>query len=709
MRWLYKIPLLRLLVPFCLGIMYSFYYPVKVNFGIFIIIPLFLIIHLFHIRKQSFRQSYLYRWIIGVSYFLLFLGLGFVIANIKVEKHHPHHFSNYNNVNIEGYIGQVISEPQIKQRSVKTIVRIIEIKLNGQWIPTTGKCLIYLQRDSSINIEYNNRFSFIHPLKKVKSPTNFGEFNYKRYLAHHYIEHQIYLKKSDFTIIPYNSSFNLKRLSIELRNSLLKNYEEYKLRDEELAIVSALTLGKKTLLNHDLKQAYSSAGAMHILAVSGLHVGIILLILQFSLSWLKRFNHGEFILNLLLILCIWLYAFISGLSPSVLRAATMFSFLILGKLIHKKSNVYNTLALSAFTILFFDPYMLLEVGFQLSYLAVIGIIYLYPYLYNLFQFKYLLLDKAWSITCVSISAQIATAPLGLLYFHQFPSYFLLSNLIVIPAAFIIIFIAIAFQISSPVPFISSALSSVLQYGVGLLNRIVHFIHQIPNALITGLDITIIETWLVYLIIVSLVLWLTQYKNKFAFYTLIFISILTASQTHEKWSQLHQKQITFYSTGNEFSVEYTKGSHNLFVASKLLTQNRERMQFHVFHHWWKNGIGTHESQISNTCNNTYCFGNTRILIINNDQLFTPQQIEAFQPHIIYMNCNKSLNFENISKYISTPVFILGAKTNIKTFKKFSSFCKTYNLKLFSIKNNGSISVELDQNLIPKLFIPKNFTK
>jgi competence protein ComEC len=637
----------------------------------------------------------------------LFLGLGYVIANIKIEQYNPFHFTNHSSGLIEGYIGEVISEPEIKQKSIKTIVNIIEIKKDGKWIPSMGKCLIYFQRDSSLNLQYHDQITFIHSPQIVKQPANFGEFNYKRYLAHHYIYHQVYLKTDHYTILPHIPSFSLKKHSIQLRKYLLQQYVTFDLKNEELAIVSALTLGKKNLLNSDLKQAYSSAGAMHILAVSGLHVGIILLILQFSLSWLKRIKHGHILLNLLLIIFIWVYAFISGLSPSVLRAATMFSFLIMGKVFHKKSNIYNTLALSAFVILFFDPYMLLEVGFQLSYLAVIGIIYLYPYLYKIFHFKYLIIDKAWSITCVSVSAQIATAPLGLLYFHQFPSYFLLSNLIVIPAAFIIIFIAIGFQIATPMPLLASFLSGVLHFSIKFLNKIVHWVQQIPNALITGLDITIIETWLIYLIIGSSILWLTQYKNKFALYTLLFTLLLIASQTQEKWSQLHQKQITFYNTGSQFSMEYTYGKMNLFIAPSELTQNKEKMQFHIFHHWWERGISMQKTQISNPDTNAICLGNTRILFIDNDHLFSPQQIEVFQPHIVYVNTSKKLNLKQVRKWKQSPVFILGIKTYSKTYDKLTSFCNVHHLKFYSIKKNGALKVELNKQLLPQLYTSKNF--
>ncbi|UTW65201.1 ComEC/Rec2 family competence protein [bacterium SCSIO 12643] len=706
MSWLNKVPLIRLLIPFCIGIIVSFYYPNQVFPFLYTIVGLwgFQIVYLYFSKLGTQYKS---RWHFGIFCISLFFGIGYFLANSKIEKFNSDHFSHQPSAQIQSYIGRVISEPEIKGKSIKTTLEIIQIKDDYNWIPASGKCLVYIQKDSSVHISFGDVLSFKSHPQEIDPPQNFNEFDYKRYLAHHYIYHRIYLQSDQFTTSP-NNDFSIRDLSILIRNQLLQNYIDFGLQNDELALISALTLGKKDTLSTDIKQAYSSAGAMHILAVSGLHVGIILMIIQFCFSWLKKLQHGSHILSMLLILSVWGYTFISGLSPSVLRAATMFSFLILARLLDKKSNVYNTLALSAFAILCIRPYMLLEVGFQLSYLAVIGILYLYPFLYQLLTFRYTLLDKAWSITCVSICAQIATAPLGILYFHQFPSYFLLSNLVIIPAGFLLISIAICFQLFHGIPFISSVLSEILYHSISILNQFVAFIHDLPKALIQGLDISVLETWIIYLLTISVIIWFTQFKPKFVIYTLIFLCCITITQTIEKWEQLHQNEITFYHTGKQFSMEFNSGYQNTFYGSRRLTKNTEQMQFFVFHHWWSKGLNIFNSNIKTHQSPVYEFGNTRILYIDKNQLYSPQQIKAFQPHLIYVNTNKEVEFPTTGLE-TTPSIIAGPFVKKYTRIQLQKVCKKNKWKLFSLSDVGAIKIKLNEQQEPELFTTKNLAK
>jgi len=707
MSWLHKVPLIRLLVPFCLGIVLSFYYPNEVYPFIYALCAVWGLQILYQ-RISKIGSDYRYRWLFGIFCTTLFLLMGYVLANSKIEKFNPDHFSHQSSQQIEFYVGKVISEPEIKENTIKTTLEIIQVKNHQNWKTSSGKCLAYFKKDSTVNISFGDLLYFKTPPQTIDPPQNFNEFDYKKYLTHHYIYHRIYLRSNQFTILDSNNDFSIQGLAIHIRNQLLQNYIDYNIHNDELAFISALTLGKKDALSSDIKQNYSSAGAMHILAVSGLHVGIILMVIQFCFSWLKRLTHGPFIVSIILIISVWSYTFISGLSPSVLRAATMFSFLILSQILDKKSNVYNTLALSAFAILCVSPYMLLEVGFQLSYLAVTGILYLYPFLYRLLIFKSTLLDKAWSITCVSICAQIATAPLGILYFHQFPTYFLLSNLIIIPAGFLLMSIAICFQFFNGFPFIASFLSKILYHSISLLNRFVAFIHDIPYALMQGLDISVFETWLVYLMTLSLIIWLTRSKPKFAIYALILLSGLTITQTIEKWEQIHQDEITFYQTGKRFSIEFNSGYLNTFYGSQSLIKNEEQMQFFIFHHWWAKGLDRSYTEIRPHHTPIYQFENTRILCIDDHYLFSPQQVKAFQPHLVYINTKNQIELPSTATK-SIQAIIVSPTTKKHIVSELKEKCKVNHWKFFYLNETGSLKIKLNHKHKPELFASKNLIK
>src|SRR5690606_20870391 len=255
--------------------------------------------------------------------------------------------------------------------------------------------------------------SFEPILKDVPPPKNPNEFDFKRYLSYHLIHQQAYLKSTNWKLIQKAENSSLIATAHQIRKNLIDKLNELGVKDEQLAVASALILGYKNDIDAQLQSAYSSAGAMHVLAVSGLHVGVIFILLNFIFGFLDKWKWGVYFKGVLIIICLWIYALITGLSPSVMRGATMFSFLVAAKTTKSNHVFFNTMAASALFLLIINPYLLMEVGFQLSYLAVIGIVVIHPYIYHLLYVKHWFLDKIWNITAVSIAAQIATFPLGL--------------------------------------------------------------------------------------------------------------------------------------------------------------------------------------------------------------------------------------------------------------------------------------------------------
>ncbi len=710
MIWLNYIPLLRLILPFSSGIIWAFYFPQKTNLWVIVLLFLTVLSLLALIEFKQLHANIFNRWVFGLFAFILLFFLGNSFANSTNERFNPNHFSHFlhNGNKVGAYIGTISSELELKPNSVKAILEIKSLKIDSNWVSCTGKCLIYFKKDPDLKLQYGDEIVFTRQPSEINSPTNFDAFNYKKYLSHHYIYAQVYLTISDYKRIGQNPPNILKKTAIKWRNRLLSNYEKFGISGAELAILSALTLGKKESLTPDLKTSYSSAGAMHVLAVSGLHVGIIFLVMKFLLSWLDKYKIGSIIKAILLLVSVWIYAIITGFSPSVIRAATMFSFMILAITIQKNSNIYNTLGLSAFAILLVKPFMLLEVGFQLSYLAVIGIIYIHPFLYNLFNFKYWIVNQAWNITCVSIAAQLTTAPLGILYFHQFPTYFLISNLLIIPAAFLIMGISILFQSLYFIPYMGEVISWVLKNIVWVLNSFVIKIEHLPISLIKGLDISTFETWILYVIIASILIWLTTSTRVFSRISLFGILLLSCTQTIEKWNQLNQKEITFYTIGNHFAVEFKNGNQSFFWADSNLLSNKEKMQFHVYHHWWKRGISSGLN--INQKAQPLILGNTKILPFDPKRNYTAKQIHLFQPDILYFNTFKNPDLESMKGIENQPIIISGKKNSKLVTNHLEEFCKTHHWQFYNMKSEGGIKIKLNEDYKPeKIYTVKTSLK
>ncbi len=434
-------------------------------------------------------------------------------------------------------------------------------------------------------LEYGDVLLVEGNFNSIKTNGNPEEFNYKDYLFKNHIYHQVYLKQQQWFKIGNraNPIFKTTYRTREFYSNLIDNSFLY---PKNKAVLKALLLGQKEDLDRDTLRTYSSAGAMHVLAVSGLHVGIIMLMLMFIFKPIKRLKYGKSIYVLLIVFCLWFYAFLTGLSPSVLRSALMFSFVVIGAEIERETSIYQSILVSAFVLMVIDPLVIFKVGFQLSYLAVLGIVYLQPKIYNLIYIKFKFLDYLWKITSVSIAAQIATFPLGLFYFHQFPNYFFISNLIVIPLAGGILGLGLAYMVLFNIPFINHLILLFLDYLLSFLNFCVEKVEQLPYSILWGISITWYETFFIYVILFFLIFGFTLHKAKLFLISLGLTASLIGVFMFNNYLINQQNQFIVYNVDKEVAFDVFYGKNNYFFASDSLYKNDEKMLFNIKHNWFK---------------------------------------------------------------------------------------------------------------------------
>ena len=284
-----------------------------------------------------------------------------------------------------------------------------------------------------------------------------------------------------------------KTYFLERRAKLLDRLSESGVDGSAYAVVAAMALGDKSQLTRELKDAYAISGASHILALSGLHLGIIYTLLSLLLS--RR--RWQVTTQVVIIVSIWLFVFLVGLSASVVRSAVMVTVYALLSLGHRDKLSVNTLAFAAIVMLLFNPLSLFDVGFQLSFMAVLAILLFYPLFENLWSQPFLLDHRVfrwlWTMLAVSCAAQIGVAPLIAYYFGRFSCYFLLANLVVVPAAALILYLSLSVLL---IP----SLAYLLIYIVDTLNQLLVSIAALPGASIEGLHPTPLQVWMVYVII-----------------------------------------------------------------------------------------------------------------------------------------------------------------------------------------------------------------
>jgi competence protein ComEC len=525
----------------------------------------------------------------------------------------------------------------------------------------------------------------------VQSPSNPGEFDYKRFLTFRNIYHQHFLKRGDVQLMKNDPPFIIMKYALEARQWADATLRKFVRGEREQAIASALVLGVTDGLDNELLNAYAATGAMHVLAVSGLHITIVYMILAWLLKPLLRLRSGPWILAAISLVVLWGYAFITGLSPSVLRAVTMFSFIALARPTGQSTNIYNTLAASAFCLLLFDPYLIMSVGFQLSYLAVLGIVYLQPPIYQMWEPRSYLLDEIWKITCVSIAAQISTFALGLLYFHQFPNYFLLSNLLVIPGSFLVLILGIVILVVAFVEIIAGLLGLLLTWLIKLLNIIVFTVEAFPFSLIENIHITTIGCWLLMSIMVSFILLLEFRRFQFQVAAFVFTLLFVSVQWQHFRERVNVQKITVYNVQGHSAIDFMDRGQVYFLTDSVLLNNADKLRFHIQPNRLASGIGKifHEDQhpfIQSFDGGRVIRWKDQVLLqIVSKNFVLPQQID---PQLIVIGNNAVADLEPFTQLRHPVKIILDSSNSYFYCSRLMEQAKLKNLELHSVKHGGA---------------------
>jgi competence protein ComEC len=438
------------------------------------------------------------------------------------------------------------------------------------------KILLY-SSDSSANakIEPGCEIYFGAHLFEISNNNNPGEFNFKRYMNRKGVRYQAYVKEN--IVISKAKRYGLLTTALNIRTKLMNLYHDAGINGDEYAVLGALTLGDQNYISNEVKSYFSSSGAMHVLSVSGLHIAIIFVVLEFLLRPLNKRKKLKGVKVVLLLGFLWIYAFITGLAPCVLRSTSMFSFLVIAQNFNKRTNAYNTLAVSAFLLLLLNPLNLFDVGFQLSYLAVFSILFFQPHLSSLYNPKNAVSKYISELVTVSIAAQVGTTPVCIFYFNQFPTYFLLSNLIVVPAAAIILYLGMLFFAVSFIPYLSDGIAFALKYLTMGLNYSVKTVEALPGSVIEGITISLLAVGLLYLLIVSFSYYLIAKRSNPLLLSLSTFALLLLLNISSWIKSATQERIIIYNNRTTPLISYIDGkNHYYWSASDSLVRYSKEM-------------------------------------------------------------------------------------------------------------------------------------
>ena len=558
-----EIPFAILLLPFLAGIGSGIYFP-EFSFTTFLTTLLLALIMLFISLNLLYKKLNLYKfkWVGGMLIHSMLFLLGWNITLKYNELNSKDHFSKKA---ADYLLVKVSNEPKLNGELLRFTATVEHNFKNGKAMSSSGNLMIAIKGSLVKPLYYGDELLIPANYYPVDPPYNSAEFNYKQYLANQNIHNQEFLYPNQYYVFAKNNGNGLISYSLRLRQYLVEKFKQHMHSPEAVAVASTLILGYKADLSNDVLQAYSKTGTIHVLSVSGAHVAILFLILDLMLSFLNRFRYGKSIKAVLVILIIWYYSLLTGFSPTVCRAAVMISMIIIGKTYSRYINTLNILALSAFCLLLYDPYFILDVGFQLSYLAVAGLVIFQPIVYKWIDVDNKWLDKLWAACSISIAAQVITFPLSAYYFHQFPVYFLISNLFIIIPSEVIMIAGLTYLVMPDIPVLSSALGWILEKSILLMDKALATIEHFPYSSINKIWITPIEYLLLYVIVIAVFYFLYDRKIWVLRLSLICVLLLVISISFKRWNHSQSNQIAFLSLRKHTGIAFKKGNDAIVLT------------------------------------------------------------------------------------------------------------------------------------------------
>lgn len=511
------------------------------------------------------------RYLNGAALLAVLLGSGFCLGLASDPQMRNGHYTAHPLPS--SFVCKISSDASIRPNWYRYDAEVLATDRGDSMQQLEGRIYLYVSRDSvHAPYKYGDVLGIQKGYFEISAPSNPSEFDYRRFLERQGVFAQAFIKTGEAVYLSHAPASLVRALAYRLRERGTHLIKRFLSEEREQAIALALLLGVKDYLDTSLKEAYSAAGAMHVLAVSGLHVGIVYLLLKILLSRARKHRAGRYLFAVITLSIIWLYALVTGFSPSVIRAATMFSVVILAEVANRRTNIYNSLGIAAFILILYDPRIIYAVGFQLSFAAVLGIVTIQPALYRMLHFHWKPLDYFWSITCVSLAAQLATFPLTLMYFHQFPSYFLISNLVVIPAAFMVMVIGLVMLFVGAifVP-LGEGLGWVLQGLIYGVNETAIWVHSLPYSFFDWLYLDFWDAILVYGCLMATVVALKKYNYSYLTLALWLGAVFIGWQHLKAFDRLGKRSLVFYDLPHTVAMDMTSGRIGRLFSDTLLME------------------------------------------------------------------------------------------------------------------------------------------
>lgn len=609
---------------------------------------------------------------LGILTYMVFTVLGIVTVALHTEKNHRSHYINH--VSDQGIpLVKVQVYEQLKSTGFhnRFLAKVIAVDT----LKTSGKLL--LATDTLMTVAIDDVFYVSGELLKFKPPKNPYQFDYARYMENQQVYRQVYITPQN--TIQLVSATTIYGKAATIRNRINQTLLKHHISEENLSIINALLLGQRQEVTKATYKSFINSGAVHILAISGLHIGLLLLLLRFCFKPIMYLRYGKIIVPTLIVFLLWTYAFITGLSPSVVRAVTMFSLFTIAMYVNRPTNSYNVLTISAFILLLCNPYYVFAVGFQLSYLAVFAILWIKPMFDKLWRPKYFVFRKLWDVLSVSLAAQLGVLPLALYYFHQFPGLFFITNIVIIPLLGILLGAGIVCLVFAYLGCIPKVLFEFFDYSISLLLQFVQLISSKEAFVLTNISFNSVCLVSCYLLIVSvLLLWEKRTYNRLVF-ALVGVLSVQLVVLFNTWKYNSKEAFVVFNQYNATLLGVKKGKEFYFAAKGVYSkQNINRYVINEFI----------ETIYQDSLKNCYQFDHKRILVIDENAVY----VEGFDPDLVFLTASPKINLERLIRDIQ-PKQVIATTNNYKSYvSRWEATCAVYSVAFYGMDKEGAYVLE-----------------
>lgn len=643
-------PLTKIILVFVFGILFSFYTSPKPEI-LFILVLISFVAFLiaFLLSKKDFTQKIYF----GISLYILSFFIGAstqTIHNDYFQKnnyiHQIHDFEKEHV--IELVLREKLKNSSFSNRYVGVVKKIDNQKSSGKIIVNfyTSKVTEKLEIGSNLRIKGN--------IIKHKPINNPDQFDYGKYLLNKSIMAQMYVGIEEVEVANTIDK-DIWYYSDKIRSRILQNLKKSGFRNEELNVVAALILGQQQDISPEILTDYQYAGAIHILSVSGLHVGFILLFISFLLQPIPKNKIGSYTRLIVTLLSLWGFAILAGMSPSVVRSVTMFSFVAIGICLKRKTNIYYTLLISLFFILLYQPSFLFDVGFQLSYIALFFILWLQPLLSEIWTPKNKIQTYFWDILTVSFAAQIGAMPLSIYYFHQFPGLFFVTNLIILPALGIIMALGVFVMLLASLNYVNFYLSKIVEYSITLLNTTISWVASFENFIIKDIPFNWHMLISLYLIIICVILWIKKPSYPKLILSLVSLLLFQTSCFVSIWNTQKEKEFIVFNIKKSTLIGERIGRNVVLYTSDSIPKNNVLKSYLV--------ANFSKLKDKKKLKNTAFFKDKKILIIDSSGVYP----FTANPDILLITQSPKINLDRLLQKIH-PELIIADASNYKSYVK-----------------------------------------